>query len=382
MILFGRIGRYITLPLAFLMSAAVSQNLGIDAVGYFGYWGTVISLISTVIVFGTGQSMWGKLANMGEAASAQVFLQIYILISCVVAAPLLLCAYVLGMNLQLTSLLTAAVLLMSFNTFVKNHDALHGRLARFYINDAVYYSVGLLILFLGLVSPNNIIMVYVVPLFSVALFFSSSFIRKILGEPWEFRLSFEMLAGSFSALVGVLVGLFAYKLIIMYAGSALNSVQMGYFVLLYSILDALVMLQASLLMADMKQLRENGERHLKKVLFFQLILAVLVTIGFIAAGPLVISLAYNVNIEVVRSLLFPFLVLFLFMIPYKVFQNYALANGKALFYVNSNFALLGVSSILLALSNPSTPSALLWNQAFALAAVILFMVLFYYMQKR
>lgn len=364
--IFERFGRYATFPLGFLLSILINRRLGIEAVGEYNYWGTVISLASAVALFGTGQSMWSLYGDRKEQDISLIFFQFFLC-----SVPLISVFVVVNFIFSEISpikalLLFFSIFLMALNAYVKNFEVLVGRLYRNYLNDLAYYAFAIFLVMAGFAVEWDILIIYSGSLFFAFILFFRDFARSLVARRWVWLINLTAFRRSMYALSGVFIGLAAYRAVILFAGNQFSSDQLGYFTLVYVMVDAFVTLQTSLMVADMHAIRKGEEGAVKKSLLYQIGIGTAGAGGLLIAGEWIVSILYQVSTVEVRPLLVPFSVVLLMSGCYKFTQNYALAKGRDVDYMLGNVGLFMIVIVAIVVIRPGSILSLAWCYGFAL----------------
>lgn len=373
--IFERFGRYATFPLGFVLSVLISRNLGVDAIGEYSYWGTVISLTSAVALFGTGQSMWSLYGERTEREISRIFFQFFLCSIPLITIFGLFFYFYSKITLYKAFLIFCAIFFMALNAYVKNFEILVGRLYKNYLNDFFYYAFAVVLVVSGALAGVDILILYCGSLLFALLLFIKSFAKALVAGPWIWLVNLAMFKRSMYALGGVFIGLAAYRVVILFAGNEFSSAQLGYFTLVYVMVDAFVTLQVSLMIADMHAIRRGERSATKKSLLWQLVIGVAGAGGLLVGGEWIVSILYKVPTVEIRPLLLPFSIVLLMSTSYKFIQNYALAKGRDVDYLLGSVALFTTVTCSIVLIGPVSIVSLSWCYVLGLFSSVMFCIL-------
>lgn len=374
----ARYGRLITLPASFVVTLVLSRHHGTEAVGQYTYLMSIIGLASLFSVFGTGQSMWAANFFQSPEESLRVNILITIATSIFVSGGLFI-AWKLSIlpptwGPQLITICISSTFIAAINMCLKNYHLFRGRMDLSYTNDIALYAL----LIAGFSATcyfghQDIPSVILLALLGTVIMFSAPY-HIVTALTNRSPVSLAYLQSSAITMVGGFLGLMSYRIVYLVIGRIFDEASLGYFALVATTCDACILLISSMMIGDLRKIKDGHDEILRPLLRKQILLSASASLAIIIVGPQIISTAYNVDASQITGFIWPAGLSIILTVTYKYIQNILLLQNGTNAYFTSNFILLTAIFMALLIGH-NTPIQVAWSSTLAQLFTTLFLFL-------
>ena len=342
-LLLQRFGRIFLLGTSLLVTLLISRLYGVETIGEYNLFMTNITLMTTLITFGTNQSMLGYFdeSSLGTMFNINIKLYLGVFITSIIVLFLGNFFFKLDSSLILCLILCAG--LSSFSQIIKNTQIIINKVHVFYVFDLVLYFliIATISLFYLLKLKLSIITIISLPYLVFGIYIVQKSIpyinyRSLIKSKID-KIYFK---DSLKTLMATLVLMLSYKANVYLIEWQCGTKQLGFYAISNVLVDGIVLLLTSMMLPDFNLIKKLNFKFLKKYLFKYLMFSMGALVCVIIVGSTILSLIYNIE----EDQLLPILKYLGFVIPLltflKIFQNIFILNKRMNFYLYVSVLLL------------------------------------------
>jgi O-antigen/teichoic acid export membrane protein len=325
----------------------MSRNCGVEFVGEYNYHMSIITIVTSIITFGTGQSMLSHFKNCENLAIYTMNIKLFTLIAIVIIPFIFLIksfTNVLEIPLVLLLLIVINSLFLAYISIFKNAKIIEGKIYLYYLYDIVLYIAIIVLLLLKknkTVNINTIGMLLIAISVNLLFAYLPAFHKLHIKSIVESKINVSYLINSAKSFIAALVFILSYRSNVFIVEHNFSLEILGYFTLGITIIDAFINSISSSMLPDLRKMIEINKGYLLKYIAKYCVITLLSICIIIIIGPFIVSKIFKVDEGAIRTTIYILSIAVPSICTMRIFSNIFIMNKLLNYYLLSSIIFLG-----------------------------------------